>query len=169
MSKWFTDLRDGITNAINAARDAVDLAIQKIKGFFDFDFEWPKLKMPTFSISGSMNPLNWLRDGVPKLSVNWNAEGGIFDKPTIFGTTRGLQGVGESGPEAIMPLSKLQTMLDWNSDKALLAEMVGLLKDIKAKNNVIALDGNKLIGGVYDRLDEMVAFKQRENELAYGG
>lgn len=169
VSKWFNDLRDGITNAINAARDAVDLAIQKIKGFFDFDFKWPELKMPSFSITGSMNPLNWLRDGVPKLSVNWNAEGGIFDKPTIFGTARGLQGVGEAGPEAIMPLSKLQTMLDWNSDKVLLQEMVNLLKDIKSKNNVIALDGDKLVGGVYDRIDEMVAFKQRENELAYGG
>ena len=169
VSKWFTDLRDGITNAINAARDAVDLAIQKIRGFFNFDFKWPELKMPSFGITGSMNPLTWLKDGVPKLTVNWNAEGGIFDKPTIFGTARGLQGVGEAGPEAIMPLSKLQTMLDWNSDKALLTEMVGLLKDIKAKSNVIALDGDKLIGGVYDRLDEMVAFKQRENELAYGG
>ena len=169
VSKWFNDLRDGITNAINAARDAVDLAIQKITGFFNFDFKWPELKMPSFGITGSMNPLNWLRDGVPKLTVKWNAEGGIFDKPTIFGTARGLQGVGEAGPEAIMPLSKLQTMLDWNSDKVLLQEMVGLLKDIKAKSNVIALDGDKLVGGVYDRIDEMVAFKQREAELAYGG
>ena len=68
-----------------------------------------------------------------------------------------------------MPLSKLQTMLDWNSDKVLLQEMVNLLKDIKSKSNVIALDGDKLVGGVYDRIDELVAFKQRENELAYGG
>ena len=60
-------------------------------------------------------------------------------------------------------------MLDWNSDKAMLSEMVALLKDIKAKSNVIALDGDKLVGGVYDRIDELVAFKQRENELAYGG
>ena len=167
---WFGEIKDGISEKINGARDAIDLAIQKIKGFFEFEFKWPTLKMPKFGIT----PDGWriddlLKGSIPKLSLNWNAAGGIFDEPTIFGTSAGLQGVGEAGPEAIMPLSKLQTMLDWNSDKVLLQEMVNLLKDIKSKNNVIALDGDKLVGGVYDRIDEMVAFKQRENELAYGG
>jgi len=169
VSEIFQGIKDEISEKIQGAKDKVSEIIDDIKGLFNFQFEWPKLKMPSFSITGSMNPLNWLRDGVPKLSVNWNAAGGIFSKPTIFGTAAGFQGVGEAGPEAIMPLSKLQTMLDWNSDKVLLREMVGLLKDIKAKSSVIALDGDKLVGGVYDRIDEMVAFKQRENELAYGG
>ena len=48
--------------------------------------------MPTFSIQGSMNPLKWLEQGVPRLKVNWNAEGAIFDKPTIFNTPYGMQG-----------------------------------------------------------------------------
>lgn len=170
VSEWFGGLRDGITNAINAARDAVDAAITKIKEFFGFKFEWPKLTLPRFGIT----PEGWkvsdlLKGSIPKIGVKWNAEGGIFDEPTIFGTARGLQGVGEAGPEAIMPLSRLQEMLDWNSDKVLLQEMVNLLKDIKAKNSNVLLDGNKLVGGVYDRIDEMVAFKQRENEKAYGG
>jgi hypothetical protein len=167
---WFTEIKDSITEKIEAARDKIDDAIKRIKEFFNFDFKWPKLSMPRFGI----DPEGWkigdlLKGKIPKLSLKWNAEGGIFDSPTIFNTSRGLQGVGEAGPEAIMPLSKLQTMLDWNSDKVLLQEMVSLLKDIKSKNNVIALDGDKLVGGVYDRIDEMVAFKQRENELAYGG
>lgn len=167
---WFTEIKDSITEKIEAARDAIDNAIQKIKDFFNFDFTWPKLNMPRFGI----DPEGWkigdlLKGKIPKLSLKWNAEGGIFDSPTIFGTNRGLQGVGEAGPEAIMPLSRLQDMLDWNSDKVLLQEMVNLLKDIKAKNSNVLLDGNKLVGGVYDRIDEMVAFKQRENELAYGG
>ena len=45
----------------------------------------------------------------------WNAEGGIFSKPTIFNTRLGMQGVGEAGAEAIMPLSKLQDLLDMNT------------------------------------------------------
>jgi hypothetical protein len=45
----------------------------------------------------------------------WNADGGIFSKPTIFNTRLGMQGVGEAGPEAIMPLSKLQDLLDMNT------------------------------------------------------
>lgn len=168
-TKVFNDLKDSITEKINLAKQAVSDAIDKIKELLNFEWTWPQVKMPTFGIAGSLNPVDWLTQGLPSLTVDWNAGGGIFDKPTIFATGAGLQGVGEAGPEAIMPLSKLQTMLDWNSDKALLQEMVNLLKDIKSKSNVIALDGDKLVGGVYDRIDEMVAFKQRENELAYGG
>jgi len=43
--------------------------------------------------------------------THWNAEGGIFTKPTIFSTPRGYQGVGEAGAEAIIPLSKLPSMV----------------------------------------------------------
>ena len=40
--------------------------------------------------------------------ANWNAEGAIFSKPTIFNTRLGLQGVGEAGAEAVAPIDKLQ-------------------------------------------------------------
>lgn len=101
----FNDIKTAIMNPINDAKDAVSNAIEAMKGFFNFEWKLPKIKMPKFSVSGSANPLNWLKDGVPKLNVNWNAKGGIFDKPTIFNTSAGLQGVGEAGPEAILPLN----------------------------------------------------------------
>lgn len=41
-------------------------------------------------------------------SVDWRADGAIFNKPTIFNTRMGLQGVGEAGAEAVAPISKLQ-------------------------------------------------------------
>lgn len=113
----FGNVYTAIMNPVNKAKDAVKNAIDKIKGFFNFNFKWPKLKMPKFGISGSMNPVTWLKNGVPKLTVKWNAKGGIFDKPTIFNTANGLQGVGEAGPEAIMPLSKLESMLNLNNEK----------------------------------------------------
>ncbi|MDN6291453.1 MAG: hypothetical protein L0J35_00085 [Tetragenococcus halophilus] len=113
----FGNVYTAIMNPVNKAKDAVKNAIDKIKGFFNFNFKWPKLKMPKFGISGSMNPVTWLKNGVPKLTVRWNAKGGIFDKPTIFNTAQGLQGVGEAGPEAIMPLSKLESMLNLNNEK----------------------------------------------------
>ena len=80
-----------------------------IKDIFDKIRGW--IKIPSISIEGSLNPLDWLKNGIPKFNVNWNAEGGIFDKPTIFATRYGFQGVGEAGAEAIMPLSKLDSML----------------------------------------------------------
>jgi len=100
----FEDLRESVADKVGKARDAVKKAVDKIKGFFDFDWSLPKLKMPTFSIKGKfdLNP-----PSVPKLGIKWNAEGGIFDKPTIFDTRLGLQGVGESGAEAIAPIDTL--------------------------------------------------------------
>ena len=51
--------------------------------------------LPHFSLSGSFNP----RTGsVPSVGVNWYATGGIFDGASIIG-------VGERGPEAVVPLS----------------------------------------------------------------
>jgi hypothetical protein len=84
-----------------------------VKGIFDSFKTF--IKLPKFEVKGSLNPLKWITEGLPKLNVKWNAEGGIFDSPTIFGTQYGLQGVGEAGPEAIMPLSKLQDLLDMNN------------------------------------------------------
>lgn len=104
ITQTFENIKTSISGKIEDAKEAVRKAIEKIKGFFDFKWSLPKLKMPTFGIKGkfSLNP-----PSIPKLSVNWNAEGGIFTKPTIFNTSAGLQGVGEAGPEAILPLSKL--------------------------------------------------------------
>lgn len=107
IKETFQKIGDWISEKINGAMDAVKNAIDGIRNAFNFKFKWPKLPMPKFAISGSMNPLKWLQDGVPKLSVKWNADGAIFTKPYIFGN----QGVGEAGPEAILPISKLAGMM----------------------------------------------------------
>lgn len=110
--RWFEEMRRGISDKINAARDAVSTAVEAIKGFFNFTFSWPSIPMPSFAIT----PSGWkigdlLKGSIPDLSIAWNAAGGIFTKPTIFDTANGLQGVGEAGPEAILPLSKLPELL----------------------------------------------------------
>ena len=110
--RWFEEMRSGISDKINAARDAVSTAVEAIKGFFNFTFSWPSIPMPSFAIT----PSGWkigdlLKGSIPDLSIAWNAAGGIFTKPTIFDTANGLQGVGEAGPEAILPLSKLPELL----------------------------------------------------------
>ena len=50
--------------------------------------------------------------GVPKFSVNWNALGGVFDKPTLFNYGGSLQGIGENGAEAVVPLENNTQWLD---------------------------------------------------------
>lgn len=99
-------VKDAILKPINLAKDGVKKAIDTIRGLFDFEFKWPKLKIPKIEVSGSMNPLKWMEEGVPKFDVKWNAKGGIFTKPTIFGASGSqLQGAGEAGPEAVLPLN----------------------------------------------------------------
>lgn len=108
VSNVWNGIKDTISNAISGAFNVVSNIIGRIKGLFNFKFQWPHIPLPHFSISGSPNPLKWLTQGVPKLHVSWYAKGAIFDKPTIFDTMNGLKGVGEAGPEAVAPISKLQ-------------------------------------------------------------
>lgn len=108
VSSIWNGIKDTISNAISGAFNVVSNIISRIKGLFNFRFQWPHIPLPHFSISGSPNPLKWLTQGVPKLHVSWYAKGAIFDKPTIFDTMNGLKGVGEAGPEAVAPISKLQ-------------------------------------------------------------
>lgn len=51
--------------------------------------------LPHFSMRGSFNPKT---GSVPSVSVSWYAKGGVFDGASVIG-------VGESGPEAVVPLS----------------------------------------------------------------
>lgn len=108
VSNVWNGIKDTISNAISGAFNVVSNIIGRIKGLFNFKFQWPHIPLPHFSISGSANPIKWLTQGVPKLHVSWYAKGAIFDKPTIFDTMSGLKGVGEAGPEAVAPISKLQ-------------------------------------------------------------
>ena len=97
LSTIWDGIKSTIKAAIDGAKDAVKSAIDKIKGFFSFEFKWPHIPLPHFSISGSVNPLDWLSGGLPSISVSWYAKGGIVDGATLIGA-------GEAGPEAIIPL-----------------------------------------------------------------
>lgn len=106
-----TAAANGIKNRfmqpINAMKDKVKSAIDKIKGYFPFHIGkvMSGIKLPHFSISGkfSINP-----PSTPKVSVSWYKRGGIIDGATVFG---GI-GMGEAGPEAILPLDPFWKKLD---------------------------------------------------------
>lgn len=120
----FDAIKKGIEDKIANARDAVKTAIDKIKGFFNFSWSLPKLKLPRIKITGkfSLDPLQ-----VPKFSISWNKLGGVFDKPTIFGFGNSLQGIGEAGAEAVVPL---ENNLEW------LDKLAGMLDERMNGHNV---------------------------------
>lgn len=105
----FDGIKTGISNAINGAKNIVGNAIDAIKGFFKFEWSLPKLKLPHISIKGSFS---LVPPSVPKFSIDWYAQGGVFDSPTLFNYGGGIGGLGEAGAEAVVPLEKNTEWLD---------------------------------------------------------
>lgn len=103
----FLALKDAIMDPINAAKDKIKGVIETIKGFFtNLKLKLPKIKTPSFRLKNwSMNPTDWI-DKMPSIGIKWNAQGALFTKPTVFNTPMGLQGFGEAGPEAAIPLTE---------------------------------------------------------------
>lgn len=94
------NIKKGITEPIDKAKEAVKNAIDKIKGFFNFSISWPHIPVPSFGITPSGWSVGDLLKGViPHLSISWHAKGGIAERPTLYAA-----GIGEAGPEAIVPL-----------------------------------------------------------------
>lgn len=149
----FNQIKEAIMGPINDARDAVKNAIERIKGFFNFSFKWPKIPMPKFGIT----PSGWkigdlLKGSIPKLGINWNAEGGVFDSPTIFNTSRGLQGVGEAGSEAILPLND-KTYAGMGKGIAEALQNIMPQQKVDDRPIVIQLDGKTIAIATRDHLD----------------
>lgn len=154
----FDGIRKTISDKLESARNAVSNAITRIKSLFNFKWSLPKLKMPKFSFSGkfSLNP-----PSVPKLSVKWNAEGGIFNKPTVLPTLAGLQGFGEAGAEAITPLDTLKAYISESvraeneGIRATLIEQNRMMMDFLARimPKGVMLDSGALVGELTPAID----------------
>ncbi len=150
----FDDIKNGIKEKIEWARDKVKGAVDAIKGFFDFQWSLPKIKLPHFSVTGKfgLNP-----PSIPRFNVEWYAKGGILNRPTIFGANGDdLMGGGEAGPEAVMPISLLKQYIrdEIQQNNSLLAQLlVEAIKslEIKAVNNITI--GDKRL---YQLITEMV-------------
>lgn len=98
-STAWNNIKTAITKPIQTAKDTVKKIIDKVKGFFPIKVGnlLSGIKLPHFKISGEFSIKN---KTVPKLSIDWYKTGGIFDGPQVIG-------VGEAGPEAVVPLDKL--------------------------------------------------------------
>lgn len=106
----WNNIKNAIITPIQSAVDFVKKAIDKIKGFFSgLTLKLPHIKLPHFKLTGS---LSLIPPSVPKLSIDWYKNGGIFTNPTIF---QGV-GVGEAGAEAVLPLKKLWEEMDKRFD-----------------------------------------------------
>lgn len=108
-SAW-NSIKEKITSPFQSAKDTISGIIDKIKGFFPISIGkiFSNLKLPHFSLNTSSIDLGKL--GSIKyptgINVDWYAQGGIFNSPTIAG-------IGEiPGGEAVVPLDKFWDKLD---------------------------------------------------------
>ena len=112
----FGAMKDAIADKIEAAKDAVHNAIEKIKGFFNFEWKLPHIALPHFSVSGSINPIDWFTQGVPHISVDWYRKAYnnpvLFTQPTVLQTPSGYKGFGDgSGGEVVLGMDKLKQLV----------------------------------------------------------
>jgi TP901 family phage tail tape measure protein len=96
VSSVWNSIKSAIETPIQNARDTVRKVIDSIKGFFNFSWSLPHLKLPHLSISGSfsIDP-----PSVPHFGIDWYAKGGVFNGPSVIG-------VGEAGPEGVVPFNE---------------------------------------------------------------
>lgn len=99
VTQTWDNIKTSISDKITAAKNKVSEMVNAIKNLFNFHVSWPHIPLPHFSVSGSANPLDWLTNGVPSISVSWYAKGAIFTKPTV------LPGFGDVR-EAAIPLNR---------------------------------------------------------------
>ena len=97
VTSTFESVKKSITEPIESAKKTVSDVISTIKGFFPISIGriMDNIKLPHFSLVGefSLNP-----PSVPHLDIDWYATGAIFKEASVIG-------VGEKGPEAVIPLS----------------------------------------------------------------
>lgn len=148
-STVFNAVKNAIMNPIRKAVNFVKTAIAKIKGFFPLNVGkiFSGLKLPHFSVKGGKAPWGIGGKGsLPSFNVDWYARGGIFDSPSIIG-------VGEAGPEAVIPLDKLKTLMDTsnaNLASALITAMrFGSMGSGTRQPIIINLGGTKVAEVIY--------------------
>lgn len=161
----FGKIKSAITDKMDDAREKVKSVIDKIKGFFPLKVGkiFSNLKIPKISVSGGKAPYGIAGKGkLPNFNVKWNAEGGILDKPTIFGMTGDtLLGGGEAGKEAIAPIDTLQTYIreavrqDNEAIIRTLIEQNGLLMDFlrRIMPKDVRLSNGALVGELLPLFD----------------
>lgn len=165
--EWF---RDGVNKVFGGVVDFIKGAIKKIKDFFKFDWELPKIKLPHFKVSGkfSLTP-----PSMPKIGVDWYAKGGILNSPTIFGASGGnLLGGGEAGKEAVLPIDLLRRYIreENQANNSIMGEILrGALAELNiyAENNVYIGD-RKFITILTDMVIKKISNDMSDLNMARG-
>lgn len=117
VSSVFSGIRSSITTAITAAKNKVSDMIEKIKGFLNFKWSLPQLKLPHIKLSAGKWPWGIMGEGEkPTVSIEWYRKAYdnpmMFTRPTVLQTPQGMKGFGDGhGAEIVLGLNKLRELV----------------------------------------------------------
>lgn len=116
IKKWpgnkLDEAKADVNQKMDSIKEKIREVLREITGFFsNMKLKIPKIelpRMPKFNLQTSSKTIMGKEITYPTgFDVKWNAKGAIFTRPTIFGVYGGrLQGGGEAGPEAALPLNE---------------------------------------------------------------
>lgn len=113
----FSGIKSGIEEKINNAKATVSSVIEDIKGFFDFEWKLPHLKLPHIILHKGVYPWGIFGQGeAPTVDIEWYRKAYdtpvMFTQPTVLQTPQGLKGFGDShGAEIVLGLNKLRELV----------------------------------------------------------
>lgn len=153
-----------ITKPVEAAKNAVKNMIDKIKGFFKFEWSLPKLKLPHFKIDGkfSLNP-----PSVPHFGIDWYKKAMddpmVMTQPTAFGINKHgqIMAGGEAGSEVVSGTDTLMKLISAAvaSQNARLEETVQKILDFMVQympqmaNMQLVMDSGVVVGELAPGMD----------------
>lgn len=160
-------LKDTISNILENAAGIVSGIVERMKGFFHFEFQIPGIKMPHFNISPAGWNLSKLLEGqIPQLGIEWYEKamdnGMIMDKPTVFGINGNkLMAGGEAGSETVVGTQSLMDMIQI-AVASQNRELITILEQIL---NAIITHDETLLDKLLTALESM-RFEIRDREFA---
>lgn len=162
-------IKNAITKPIETARNIIKGIIDKIKGFFNFDFKLPKIKLPHFGIT----PKGWklgdlLKGSIPKLGIDWYAKAVknpmLLDEPTAFGfsPSGNIRVGGETSSEIVGGTSTIMGMIsdavsgNNGGMEQKLDRLINLLTNYlpALSNQQVVLNTGELVGALTSPLDK---------------
>lgn len=119
----FGNIKSGIEEKINNAKDTVSRVIDDIKGFFDFEWKLPHLKLPHIILHKGVYPWGIFGQGeAPTVDIEWYKKAYdtpmMFTQPTVLQTPQGLKGFGDGhGAEIVLGLNRLRELVGSTSQQ----------------------------------------------------
>lgn len=170
-SSVWNGIKSAMIAPVEAAKSKIKGIIDAIKGFFsNISLKLPKISMPAlphFKLSGSFS---LKPPSVPKLGVEWYADGGIMEKAMAFGMNgNNVMVGGEAGREAILPLNRenlagigygIASTMDY-SQELVIAKLDELVDRLEAMFNrfsdmKIVMDSGELVGAIKKEIDKQL-------------